>query len=62
MAGKHPHEKFEVDYWGVSNKYALEKILKENQLKEKITISNLSDTSLIQNLKYLKILNKDKLI
>ena len=62
LAGKHPHEKFEVDYWGLSNKYALEKILKENQLKEKITISNLSDTSLIQNLKYLKILNKDKLI
>ena len=62
LAGKHPHEKFEVDYWGLSNKYALEKILKENDNLKKITISNISDTSLLNNLKYLDLPNKEKFV
>lgn len=59
LAGKNPHKNFEVDYWGLSNKYALEKILKEENNSKKITVSNFSDTSLIQNLSFLNIKNKN---
>lgn len=58
FAGKEAHLKFDVDYWGLSNKYALEYIIKNHNLsKNKIYVSNVSDTSLILNI---NLLDKNK--
>lgn len=63
FAGYKPHNNFEVDYWGLSNKYAIEKIINHNSFeKNNITVSNFSDTNLISNLSNLEIKNKNKLI
>jgi len=48
FAGSDPHKNFEVDYWGLSNRYALEKIINSDS-KEIITVSSISFTPLIQN-------------
>jgi hypothetical protein len=49
FAGKNVHKNYEIDYWGISNKFALEKILKDSN-KNTIKVSNVSDTSLIANI------------
>jgi len=48
LAGSSPHTKFEVDYWGISNKYVLEKIVREDS-KNVINVTKISDTSLYEN-------------
>ena len=48
LAGKKPHNNFEVDYWGLSNKFVLEKII-SNDTKEIIKVTKISDTSLSEN-------------
>ena len=58
LSGQKAHLNFDVDYWGLSNKYALEYIIKNNKYNsEKINVSNLSDTNLILNI---KLLEKEK--
>ena len=52
LAGSKPHTNFEVDYWGLSNKFILEKILKEDT-KNLIKVTKISDTSLLENFKIL---------
>ena len=59
LAGKNVHNNYEMDYWGVSNKFALEKILEDTN-KSIIKVSNISDTSLIANISILK--NNEKKI
>ena len=48
FAGNKPHNNFEVDYWGLSNKFVLEKILKEDN-RQLVTVSAISVTSLEPN-------------
>jgi hypothetical protein len=48
FAGDKPHENFEVDYWGLSNKFVLEKILNEDD-NQIISVSAISVTSLAHN-------------
>ena len=48
FAGNKPHNNFEVDYWGLSNKFVLEKILKEDNRKL-VSVSAISVTSLEPN-------------
>lgn len=62
IAGSKPHLNYEVDYWGLSNKYVLNKILSSDKKKEIISISNISDTSLIFNLNLLNTSNKKRII
>ena len=62
IGGNKSHLNYEIDYWGLSNKYALEKILSFKNEGEIITVSNLSDTNLINNLLFLKLDGKDKII
>ena len=50
IGGKKPHLNYEIDYWGLSNKYALIKILSSKQKDEVVTVSNVSDTNLNENL------------
>tara|TARA_Y100001958_G_C21056246_1_gene420640 strand:- start:25 stop:765 length:741 start_codon:yes stop_codon:yes gene_type:complete len=58
FSGQKAHLNFDVDYWGLSNKYALEYIIKNNRNNSgKINVSNLSDTNLILNI---KLLEKEK--
>lgn len=53
FAGKNVHKNYEIDYWGISNKFALEKILK-NSDKNIIKVSSISDTPLIENISILQ--------
>jgi hypothetical protein len=62
IGGNKSHLNYEVDYWGLSNKYALEKILSSKKESETISISNISDTNLVNNLLFLKLDGKDKII
>ena len=55
-------QKFEIDYWGVSNKFALEHIVKDNFNKDKITIGVASFTNLYFSKKMLDEEIKNKLI
>ena len=48
FAGDKPHNNFEVDYWGLSNRFVLEKILNEDD-KQIIAVSAISVTSLAHN-------------
>ena len=48
FAGDKPHNNFEVDYWGLSNRFVLEKILDEDY-KPIISVSAISVTSLGHN-------------
>lgn len=58
FSGQKAHLNFDVDYWGLSNKYALEYIIQNNKNNnKKINVSNLSDTNLILNI---KLLEKEK--
>jgi|TARA_B100001964_G_scaffold221579_1_gene265724 hypothetical protein len=60
LAGKNIHNKFEIDYWGLSNKQALEYIL-ENDNKEVIKIGTAGPISL-ENSKQIFTLAKKKRI
>ena len=62
IGGKKPHLNYEIDYWGLSNKYALIKILSSKQKNEMVTVSNVSDTNLNENLLFSKIPNKKTII
>ena len=62
IGGKKPHLNYEIDYWGLSNKYALIKIMSSKQKGEVVTVSNVSDTNLNENLLFLKIPNKETII
>lgn len=61
ISGNNPHLRYEIDYWGLSNKYALETIISSKKESETISISNVSDTNLINNLLFLKLNGKDKI-
>ena len=60
LAGKKVHEKFEIDYWGLSCRFALEKILKDDQ-KQTIRVSNVSFLPLIDNLDILTKKQKSRI-
>ena len=53
------HQSFELDYWGLSNKNALEKILEKNN--KKIKIYGLSTADLDLSKKILKKNNREKI-
>ena len=53
MAGKDPHKNFQVDSWGLSNRFVLEKLINEDK-KDVISISSISVTSLAHNFNILK--------
>lgn len=59
---KKANKLFEIDYWGVSNKFALEEIVKNNIEKDKITIGVASFTNLYFSKKMLNEKIKNKLI
>ena len=59
---KKANKLFEIDYWGVSNKFSLEKILKDNFQKEQITIGVASFTNLYLSKKMLDKKSQNKLI
>jgi hypothetical protein len=48
FAGDKPHNNFEVDYWGLSNRFVLEKILNDDD-NQIIAVSAISVTSLAHN-------------
>ena len=60
LAGSKPHTKFEVDYWGISNKFILEKIIREDP-KKLINVSKISDTSLLENFNILTSKQRQRL-
>ena len=55
LAGNNVEKKFEIDYWGLSNKQAFEYIL-ENEKDKKVNVGS-AGPILLENSK--KILNKD---
>ena len=59
---KKANKLFEIDYWGLSNKFSLEKIVKDNFQKDKITIGVASWTNLYFSEKMLDEEFKNKLI
>ena len=59
---KKANKLFEIDYWGVSNKFVLEQIVKDNFNKDKITIGVASFTNLYLSKKMLDEEIKNKLI
>ena len=59
---KKANKLFEIDYWGLSNKFSLEKIVKDNFQKDKITIGVASWTNLYFSEKMLDEKFKNKLI
>ena len=59
---KKANKLFEIDYWGLSNKFSLEKIVKDNFQKDKITIGVASFTNLYFSKKMLNKEFKNKLI
>jgi len=59
LAGDKPHRNYEVDYWGLSNKFVLEKIINEDNRKL-INVSMISDTSLSHNINILTEEQKQK--
>ena len=48
FAGDKPHNNFEVDYWGLSNRFVLEKILNDDD-NQIISVNAISVTSLAHN-------------
>ena len=58
---KNANRLFEIDYWGVSNKDALEKIAKNNFENEKITIGVASFTNLYLSKKMMTFNLRDKI-
>ena len=61
LAGPKPHLNYEIDYWGLSNRYALEYIGKNDE-RAQIKVSNISDTSLLLNFSILNKQNKERLL
>tara|TARA_B100000686_G_scaffold301961_1_gene337682 strand:- start:374 stop:2014 length:1641 start_codon:yes stop_codon:yes gene_type:complete len=59
LVGKDFNNKFEMDYWGISNKGALEYIIKNNNQKVKITNINTSDLNLSKNI--LEKIDRDRI-
>tara|TARA_B100000029_G_scaffold432527_1_gene444779 strand:- start:4760 stop:6412 length:1653 start_codon:yes stop_codon:yes gene_type:complete len=60
FAGNLPHKNFQVDSWGLSNRYLIEKILKEDD-RSKISISAISVTSLGHNFNILSADQKKRI-
>ena len=61
LAGKKIHEKFENDYWGLSNKQALEFLL-ENVNKNIITVGSAGPISLENSMKILNYEDRQRFI
>ena len=61
ISGKNVEKKFEMDYWGLSNKQAFEYILK-NESKETILIGSASPISLINSKEILSSNHKKRII
>tara|TARA_Y100001960_G_C14713205_1_gene848149 strand:+ start:130 stop:1368 length:1239 start_codon:yes stop_codon:yes gene_type:complete len=59
LVGKDFNNKFEMDYWGISNKGALEYIIKNNNQIVKITNINTSDLNLSKNI--LEKIDRDRI-
>ncbi|MDC1476158.1 glycosyltransferase family 39 protein [Pelagibacteraceae bacterium] len=53
LAGEKPHSRFQVDTWGLSNRFVLEKLIKEDK-KNQISLSAISVTPLGLNFEILK--------
>ena len=53
LAGKKPHNRFQVDTWGLSNRFVLEKLINEDK-RRKISLSAISVTPLGLNFEILK--------
>lgn len=60
LAGAKPQLNFDVDYWGTSNKSVIKHILEKDK-GNKITVSNVSDTNLIINIKALNAVDRKRL-
>ena len=58
--GAKPQLNFDVDYWGTSNKSVIKHILEKDK-GNKITVSNVSDTNLIINIKALNAVDRKRL-
>ena len=59
LAGKNFNKNFEMDYWGISNKDALEFIALSN--KNKVKVANIGTTDLLISKKMLKKNIRDKI-
>ena len=53
LAGKKPHSRFQVDTWGLSNRFVLEKLIREDK-RDQISLSAISVTPLGLNFEILK--------
>ena len=60
LAGKKPHNRFQVDTWGLSNRFVLEKLINEDKRK-KISLSAISVTPLGLNFEILKPEQKSRI-
>jgi hypothetical protein len=58
---KNANKLFEIDYWGVSNKHSLEKLLKKNLKQDKVVVGVASFTDLNLSRKFLDKKSKDRL-
>ena len=61
FVGKNTHQKFEVDYWGLANKQALELLLSEDN-KKIIYIGSATPISLENSKKILDINDRNRLV
>ena len=61
IAGKNVKKNFEIDYWGLSNKQALELILKNDQ-RNLIKVGSAGPISLNNSMQILSKSNRDRLI
>lgn len=59
---KNANKLFEIDYWGVSNKSSLEKLMEDNLEKNKIVVGVASFTNLYMSRKMLDAKLQDKLV
>ena len=59
---KNANKLFEIDYWGVSNKSSLEKLMEDNLEKNKIVVGVASFTNLYLSRKMLDAKLQDKLV
>ena len=59
---KNANKLFEIDYWGVSNKSSLEKLMEDNLEKNKIVVGVASLTNLYLSRKMLDAKLQDKLV
>ena len=61
LAGKNIQSKFELDYWGLSNKQALEYIL-ENDNKKKIMVGSATPISIENSKQILNSFDKNRIL